>query len=122
MRRHFAVGLMLCLATFSVAGAECSAVSAPNRVPLLELYTSEGCNSCPPTDRWVSALQGRDYAGSRVVVLAFHVDYWDRLGWPDRFAQPRFTERQRLINSRNRSRVMYTPQLVLNGRDYRRGL
>jgi hypothetical protein len=70
----------------------------------------------------VSALRGRGYTADRVVVLAFHVDYWDRLGWPDRFAQPRFTERQRLINNRNRSPVIYTPQLVFNGSDYRRGL
>lgn len=53
-------------------------------------------------------------------MLAFHVDYWDRLGWIDRFGQARFSERQRQLNDRNRARVVYTPQLVLNGKDYRR--
>jgi hypothetical protein len=101
--------------------AECTAESRPHRVPLLELYTSEGCDSCPPADRWVSELPRRGLDAARVVVLAFHVDYWDRLGWVDRFGQQRFTERQRLLNNRNGARVVYTPQLVLNGKDYRRG-
>jgi hypothetical protein len=122
MSRYFAVVCILCLATVTAIAAECTATSAPHRIPLLELYTSEGCDSCPPADRWVSSLRSRGYGTDRVVVLAFHVDYWDRLGWPDRFAQARFTERQRLVNNRNQSRVIYTPQLVLNGKDYRRGV
>jgi hypothetical protein len=122
MRHYFSLTAVLCLAIGSAVAAECTATSAPYRVPLLELYTSEGCDSCPPADRWVSSLRSRGLGGDRLVVLAFHVDYWDRLGWPDRFAQARFTERQRAVNERNRSRVVYTPQLVLNGKDYRRGL
>ena len=122
MRRHLAIALLSCLVIRPAIAAECTATSAPQRVPLLELYTSEGCDSCPPTDRWVSSLRSRGYGTDRVVVLAFHVDYWDRLGWPDRFAQARFTERQRVVNDRNRARVLYTPQLVFNGKDYRRGL
>ena len=122
MRRYFVLIAFLCLAARAAIAAECTATSAPQRVPLLELYTSEGCDSCPPADRWVSSLSSRGLGSDRVVVLAFHVDYWDRLGWPDRFAQAGFTERQRALNERNRSRVVYTPQLVLNGKDYRRGL
>ena len=122
MRRYFVLVGLLCLTTGPVLAAQCTATSAPHRVPLLELYTSEGCDSCPPADRWVSSLSSRGLGSDRLVVLAFHVDYWDRLGWPDRFAQARFTERQRALNERNRSRVLYTPQLVLNGKDYRRGL
>jgi hypothetical protein len=122
MRHYFAVSPILYLAIGSAVAAECTATSTPYRVPLLELYTSEGCDSCPPADRWVSSLPSRGLGGDRLVVLAFHVDYWDRLGWPDRFAQARFTERQRAVNERNRSRVVYTPHLVLNGKDYRRGL
>jgi hypothetical protein len=122
MRYLVAVGLSLLavLPEFSFA-AECSAESRPQRVPLLELYTSEGCDSCPPADRWVSELRPLGLDGARVVVLAFHVDYWDKLGWVDRFGQARFSERQRLLNSRNGVRFVYTPQLVLNGKDYRRG-
>jgi hypothetical protein len=122
MRPSPAIGLIFGFIASTAVAAECTATSAARRVPLLELYTSEGCNSCPPADRWVSALPQRGYTSDRVVVLAFHVDYWDRLGWPDRFAQPRFTERQRLVNQRGRSPVIYTPQLVFNGSDYRRGM
>ena len=121
MRHVLAIALILSAVQPDFALAACTAESRPHRVPLLELYTSEGCDSCPPADRWVSELPHRGLDASRVVVLAFHVDYWDRLGWVDRFGQQRFSERQRLLNSRNGARVVYTPQLVLNGKDYRRG-
>jgi hypothetical protein len=88
-------------------------------VSVLELYTSEGCSSCPPADRWVSALPQRGIDSTKLIPLAFHVDYWDQLGWPDRFSQARFSERQRSIADRLRSGVIYTPQLVLDGRDLR---
>ena len=101
--------------------AQCPAESAARRVALLELYTSEGCDSCPPADRWVSSLPGRGIGHDRVVVLAFHVDYWNYLGWADPFAQSRFSARQRSISQRNKARVVYTPQLIFNGKDYRRG-
>ncbi|MFN9488448.1 MAG: DUF1223 domain-containing protein [Betaproteobacteria bacterium] len=114
--------LALALLQASPAAAlNCTVASSERRVPLLELYTSEGCDSCPPTDRWLSALPGRGFGSEHVVALAFHVDYWDYIGWRDHFAQKRFTERQRQIAARSGSRVVYTPQLVLNGRDYRRG-
>lgn len=103
------------------AATSCSAESGDVRVPLLELYTSEGCDSCPPTDRWVSNLLQRGYAPQRALVLAWHVDYWDRLGWPDQYAQARFSARQRDANHRNGARFVYTPQLLLDGADYRRG-
>jgi hypothetical protein len=111
--------LMLPAAALS---AQCTASSGAQRVAMLELYTSEGCDSCPPTDRWVSALPSRGYTPERLLTLAFHVDYWNYLGWDDPFAQARFSERQRLASSRNKARFVYTPQLVLNGRDYRRGV
>ena len=121
MRRVLALGLtLLAVQSHSAFAAECVAESRAQRVPLLELYTSEGCDSCPPADRWVSELSRSGIDTSRVVILAFHVDYWDRLGWIDRFGQRRFSERQRLLNNRNSARVVYTPQLVLNGKDYRR--
>jgi len=93
--------------------------SLSRRLSLLELYTSEGCSSCPPADRWVSRLP-RPLVPDQLVVLAFHVDYWNYIGWPDRFSQPQFTGRQRDVARHNRLRTIYTPQLVLNGRDYRR--
>lgn len=115
----FALMLMLPIAALS---AQCTASSGAQRVAMLELYTSEGCNSCPPTDRWVSALPSRGFTSERLLTLAFHVDYWNYLGWDDPFAQARFSERQRLASSRNQVRFVYTPQLLLNGRDYRRGI
>lgn len=92
----------------------------PPRVSLLELYTSEGCSSCPPADRWVSELPRPQLVPDRLVVLAFHVDYWNYIGWPDRFSQPKFTARQQQLVRVTGLRTAYTPQLVLNGRDYRR--
>ncbi|MGQ4806802.1 hypothetical protein NKDENANG_00137 [Candidatus Entotheonellaceae bacterium PAL068K] len=97
-----------------------TAHSVPHTVALLELYTSEGCNSCPPADSWVSSLTARGFQADQVIPLALHVDYWDDLGWPDRFANPLFTQRQRTIAAQQRSRTIYTPQVVLQGKDFRR--
>lgn len=97
------------------AGATCSARSGTQAATVVELYTSEGCSSCPPADRWASTLKGNP----QTVVLAFHVNYWDRLGWPDRFASPAYTERQRQIMQSSGSRYVYTPQVVANGADWR---
>jgi hypothetical protein len=69
--------------------------SGPARVGLLELYTSEGCSSCPPAESWLSGLAGNDALWKDVVPVAFHVDYWDYLGWRDVFASSAFSERQR---------------------------
>lgn len=106
--------LLVCLLLSPAAhAATCTATSGPTRASLLELYTSEGCSSCPPADRWLSRLP----EDSGVVALAFHVDYWDRLGWKDPFGQPAFSDRQR---ARNRGAGwVYTPQFMLDGADYR---
>jgi hypothetical protein len=95
------------------AGEACLASSARTSAPVVELYTSEGCSSCPPADRWLSKLK----ADPAVVALAFHVDYWDRLGWKDRFASAAFTERQATQQASNGARFSYTPQVVVDGRD-----
>jgi hypothetical protein len=114
---------ILSIAMLSPAhGTECTAKSGERRVALLELYTSEGCNSCPSADEWVSKLPSEGLTSDRIVPLAFHVDYWNYLGWRDAFSQTKFTERQRHTAQIHRSGFIYTPQLVLNGRDYRRGL
>src|SRR4029079_8835382 len=76
-----AIAALAAAATPALAAEACSARSAATMPPVVELYTSEGCNSCPPSDRWLSKLK----AEPGVVALAFHVDYWDRLGWKDRF-------------------------------------
>ena len=92
---------------------QCAVRSGPTITPVIELYTSEGCSSCPPADRWASSLKGKS-----VVVQAFHVGYWDHIGWADRFAAPAYTSRQREVASRNKLRSIYTPQAVLDGRDW----
>ena len=97
----------------AMAGQTCSAKSSSTVTPVVELYTSEGCNSCPPADRWLSRLKD----DPNVVALAFHVDYWDRLGWKDRFASAAFTERQARQQQSNGARFSYTPQVVVDGRD-----
>lgn len=113
---------MLTSAAHATPANICNATSGAQRAALLELYTSEGCDSCPPADRWVSALPARGFDAKRVVTLAYHVDYWNYLGWADPYAQARFTERQRFANNRIRNRTVYTPQLMLDGKDYRSGL
>lgn len=99
-------------ATFGMQ-KQCTASSGPLVAPVLELYTSEGCSSCPPADQWASTFKGKD-----VVAQAFHVGYWDYIGWVDRFASPAHTTRQREVAARNRLRNIYTPQVVVNGRDW----
>jgi hypothetical protein len=112
---------LLCLAFASQAVAlQCSASSGPHTAALVELYTSEGCNSCPPADRWLRSLGARGYAPERVVPLSLHVNYWDYIGWKDPYAQQRFADRQRKLAQVLRARVVYTPQVVLQGRDFRR--
>jgi len=117
-----ALAVVLLTACGVATAAQCSAKSTGHRVPLLELYTSEGCNSCPPADRWFSALPTRGLTPDRVAALAFHVDYWNYLGWKDPFSKSEHSSRQRAASVRNKSRFVYTPQLLLDGRDYRRGL
>ena len=97
------------------APAACNAMSGVSVPTVVELYTSEGCNSCPPADKWLSSI--KDQPG--VVSLAFHVDYWDRLGWKDRFADPAYTQRQNEVSARGGAKFIYTPQIVVDGADYR---
>jgi hypothetical protein len=116
MMRSFA---LLLLAVAPVAAEEHrQAMSGGERHPLLELYTSEGCSSCPPVEAWVSANKTQLLAHG-FVPLAFHVDYWDQLGWPDRFAQARFTSRQEDVARRDGGHL-YTPELTLDGHELRR--
>lgn len=81
---------------------------------VLELFTSQGCSSCPPADALLSALQ-RDYADAPVFALSFHVDYWNDLGWRDPFSDAAYSARQRRYARALGSRRVYTPQLVING-------
>ena len=100
------------------SAAACSARSGPETTALVELYTSEGCDSCPPADRWLMSSFKPGAPGAKAVALAFHVDYWDRLGWKDRFATKAYTERQYDVTRTGNARFAYTPQVVVQGRDF----
>lgn len=106
------------LGATAAAAATCEAVSRPQLTPVLELYTSEGCSSCPPADRWLSGLKAAAAQG-RVVAQAFHVGYWDYIGWVDRFALAANTARQRELAVAHGRSGIYTPQLVRNAQDWR---
>ena len=81
---------------------------------LVELYTSEGCSSCPPADQLMEKLQ-LENAGKPVYVVAFHVDYWNQLGWKDKYSTAEFTARQRQYSNWMNLETIYTPQVVVNG-------
>ena len=116
--KHTLITLLASLAPVGALQAQqCMAVqSAATVATLVELYTSEGCDSCPPTDRWLSEARR---TRPDVIATAFHVDYWDRLGWKDRFASPAYTARQAQSVGLSGARFAYTPQLIVNGRDWR---
>ncbi|MBC9072053.1 DUF1223 domain-containing protein [Thauera sp. CAU 1555] len=102
----------------ALAAAGCSAESPAHTVALVELYTSEGCSSCPPADRWLSTLPG-GLGADRLVPLALHVDYWDYIGWQDPYAQAQFTARQRRLGQLSGSRTIYTPEVFVGMRELR---
>jgi hypothetical protein len=110
-----ACALLTVVTGFAHASPACTATSGRDTVPLVELYTSEGCDSCPPADRWLS--QTFPPGGVGASVLAFHVDYWDRLGWKDRFASADYTARQQAAMRANGATFVYTPQVLVQGRD-----
>jgi hypothetical protein len=120
MQIRTALLLPLLLALAVSAGAKELRLESPGpRVSLLELYTSEGCSSCPPADRWISKLQEDPRLWREVVPVAFHVDYWDYIGWKDRFASPVYGNRQRDYARNRRVSTVYTPGFVLAGEEWR---
>jgi hypothetical protein len=118
------VALALALTTLVTSGlataasAVCSARSPAHRVALVELYSSEGCNSCPPADNWLGQWKSSG-ATQSIVPLALHVDYWNSLGWTDRFSQHRFTERQQALTDLAGGHTIYTPEIFVSGRELR---
>lgn len=102
------------------AGADVTLRSTGERTHLLELYTSEGCSSCPPAEKWLSQLRRSPRLWKDFVPLAFHVDYWDGLGWRDRFASKAHTARQRAYAASWGTGTVYTPGFVLDGAEWRR--
>jgi len=124
MRSH-SVPLVVLAAAVGGGSATAHAAPAPwKRVVLVELFTSQGCSSCPPADAFVRDLPGLGLGRDKVIPLTFHVDYWDRLGWPDPFASTAFTERQQWYAGSRKLRSpdgaagldgLYTPQMIVDG-------
>jgi hypothetical protein len=117
---QFAFLLLLVAFGVPALAASCKAESGDRTVALVELYTSEGCSSCPPADRWLSGLAARGFGAERVVPLALHVDYWDYIGWKDPYGQREFSLRQRKLSQLQRLALVYTPQVMVQGRDFPR--
>jgi hypothetical protein len=114
MIRH-ALLLVSILGAVTTQGGEVVFESTPVRTHLLELFTSEGCSSCPPAEAWLSNLKNEPQLWHDFVPIAFHVDYWDHLGWRDPFASKVWTERQADYSARWKSESVYTPAFVLDG-------
>ena len=122
---HLITGLTIFLISLTGAAAQTdtaiSVTSAETVTPLVELYTSEGCSSCPPADRFLAQLG--EHLGDEIqaIPLAFHVDYWNWLGWVDPFSSKQYTNRQHEVAKLNQQRNIYTPEWVVNGKEARGG-
>ena len=95
------------------------AESLETKVALIELFSSEGCSSCPPAEAWIGSLKDDPGLWKHFVPVAFHVDYWNHLGWTDTFALPEFTQRQREYARGWKASAVYTPGFVLDGEEWR---
>jgi len=112
--------LILSLLAFSAHAVEPIVVnSGDRRTAVVELFTSEGCSSCPPADRWLSRLVETPAGDLQVLALSFHVDYWDYLGWKDRFSSADYTSRQRQLGANNKQHTIYTPEFFVDGMEAR---
>jgi hypothetical protein len=110
---RFLIALAAAVPLFLASGAEHNARAEPAGPPVVvELFTSQGCSSCPPADEFLGELAAR----GDVLALSFHVDYWNYIGWEDPFSMPEATERQRGYRHALGLRVAYTPQMVIDGR------
>ncbi|MBT8121321.1 MAG: DUF1223 domain-containing protein [Gammaproteobacteria bacterium] len=112
-------GLLVLLVAGQAPGAPLVMNSGEQAVTLLELYTSQGCSSCPPAERWLNDFVADENLWRTFVPVAFHVDYWDYIGWKDPYGQPANGERQRALARTANARTVYTPGIFANGREWR---
>ena len=94
--------------------------SGDNKVRLVELFTSEGCSSCPPAEKWMNSLKDDPRLWNQFVPVAFHVDYWDYIGWKDPYATSDYGVRQRIYKQQGNLSTVYTPGMILDGKEWRK--
>ena len=118
MKTRLASLISLFAASVTAQSADLVFESGPQRTHLIELFTSQGCSSCPPAEAWLSKLKSEPGLWKDFVPIAFHVDYWDRLGWRDPFAAKEWTARQYQYSENWKAESVYTPGFVLDGREW----
>ncbi len=116
---NYIVSLLLIFSSHVFAEQIVEFSSNENQTTMVELFTSQGCSSCPPAERWLNSYEQNEKLWREVVPIAFHVDYWDKLGWPDVFASKSYTARQYRHRQQNNIRSVYTPGIVVNGEEWR---
>jgi len=121
VKNQFWYSLLVILMTNHVFAGEKIFNSGIKQTVLIELYTSEGCSSCPPAENYLNKFVQNSQLWKKYIPLAFHVDYWDYLGWKDKYADPLYTTRQRQHAAINSARTIYTPGFFVNGRTWRMG-
>jgi len=119
MRTPLSLFLFLVPAMLNAGSTPLTFSSGEQKVSLIELYTSEGCSSCPPADRFIRSLGKQEGLFSTFIPLAFHVDYWDYIGWADPYARPAFSDRQRRYARIHDAGRVYTPGFFINGNEWR---
>ena len=113
------LNLMIVLFLITICRVEAKEFnSGDKKVQFIELFTSQGCSSCPPADKWLNSFKKSDKLWTHFVPVEFHVSYWNYLSWKDKFSKEEYSKRQKTYNSKIHAGV-YTPQVLLNGKDFR---
>ncbi|MEO1889478.1 MAG: DUF1223 domain-containing protein [Cycloclasticus sp.] len=117
--KTFIAAILCTLVASSVFASPVQFKSDTKQTTVIELFTSQGCSSCPPAEKWLNSLMDNPGLWTEFIPLAFHVDYWDRLGWKDIYAKPEHTKRQYQYQQNGNVRVVYTPGFFVNGQEWR---
>lgn len=121
MYRNILFMALLAAISLQVVAEPQKFTSGPQRVGTIELYTSQGCSSCPPAEAYLNSLRQSPGLWKEFIPMAFHVNYWDYLGWRDRFSSAAHSQRQRQYARTRRMNTVYTPGFFVNGQEWRRG-
>jgi len=122
IKTSFILYIILLNSLFADVSGTLQLESGVNRNTLIELYTSEGCSSCPPAEEFLNSIKGRKDLWKKWIPVAFHVDYWDYIGWKDPYAMKKYGQRQSHYARLKRASTVYTPAFMVNGESWRRGI